>query len=183
MIGRPDWPHGLSGLARAYTRTRETGSAHTPARRTRRRSHSYARPLELHSFIKVARTDARASRRTAPRLALAPGRPFTSGAYAASRRCITYTHAVSVPVRDCVLMAAIAIDVRSKFKRTYFPNRGDSAAGAVLLLLYLERASERPSDRASDRRQNPRESNCGEREKEKRENACFVYCSTSNIQY
>lgn len=51
-----DWPLGLSRLARAYTRTRD-GSAHTPPRRTRRRSHSYARPLELHSFIKVARTD------------------------------------------------------------------------------------------------------------------------------
>lgn len=79
-------------LTRAYTRTRD-GSAHTPARRTRRRSHSYARPLELHSFIKVARTDARASRRTAPRLALAPGRPFTNGAYAISLPTVRNAHA------------------------------------------------------------------------------------------
>ena len=43
-------------------------------------------------------------------------------------------------------MAAIAIDARSKFKRTYFPNCGDRAAGAVLLLLYLERVSEQSTD-------------------------------------
>lgn len=73
-------------------------------------------------------------------------------------------------------MAAIVIDVRSKFKRTYFPNRGDRAAGAELLLLYLERAS--------DRRQNPREIDTiprpriatTEREKKKKEQYMFLIC-------
>jgi len=99
-----------------------------------------------------------------------------------------HAHAVSVPVRDCVLMAAIAIDVRSKFKRTYFPNCGDRAVGAVLLLIYLERASERTSDR---RRQNPKERiprasrarvAAKERDRVKRENTCFLCCLDIQIE-
>lgn len=115
---------GTRSCVHAYARD---GSAHTPARRTRRRSHSYARPLELHSFIKVRRERTREPH-AAPRRAF--GRPFTNGAYAASRRRATHT-----PVRDCVLMAAIAIDFHSKFKRTYFPNRGDETAGRAAIII------------------------------------------------
>lgn len=147
----------------------------------RKRAHTGAAHAEAQSqlctptrtaFIHKSSENGRASltpHRAAP--CFSP-RPFTSGAYAASRRRGN-AHArrhLRAGERDCVLMAAIAIDVRSKFKRTYFPNRGDRAAGAALLLLYLERAS--------DRRQNPREwitiprASCAriatEREREKR---------------
>jgi len=69
-------------------------------------------------------------------------------------------------------MAAIAIDARSKFKRTYFPNCGDRAAGAMLLLLYLERVSEQPTDvrfRASGYRDTSRRELQWKREIENRE--------------
>lgn len=53
--------------------------SHTDDRETeaRRRSHNYAHPLELHSFIKVAR----ARRSGARRALLASGWPFTSETY------------------------------------------------------------------------------------------------------
>lgn len=63
-----------------------TRGAETEARTHLRSAHShtgYARPLELHSFIKVAS-------RAAP--CLAPGRPFTSGAYAASHPTMHIRH-------------------------------------------------------------------------------------------
>lgn len=74
---------------RLFTRARVygDGNAHIPIQSAQ--SYSYARPLELHSFIKVAS-------RAAP--CLAPGRPFTSGARTLplTRRCIykEHTHAV-----------------------------------------------------------------------------------------
>lgn len=152
LIGRS---LGLPGLARAYTRTRRRKRAHTGVAHAEAQSQLYARPLELHSFIKVARADVRVSRRVAPRRALLSPRSafYERNVYSASlsfslflsRWCI-YAHAHTptlsgVPERNCVLMAAIAIDARSKFKRIYFPHRCGVGDGAVLLLLYHEYAN------------------------------------------
>lgn len=131
------------------TCVRETEATHTP---TRRGAHAEAQsqlctPTRT-AFIHKSGENGRASltpRRAAP--CFSPRPAF----YERSVRCLSTVHnaharGLRAGERDCVLMAAIAIDARSKFKRTYFPNRGDRVAGAALLLLYLERVSEQPTD-------------------------------------
>jgi len=172
-----DWSLGTRSCVHARRKRAHTGAAHAEAQS------QLCTPTRT-AFIHKSGENGRASltsHRAAP--CCSPRPAF----YERSVRCLSTVHnaharAVSVPVRDCVLMAAIAIDVRSKFKRTYFPNRGDRAVGAVLLLIYLERASDRATDR---RRQNSREwiPRAGrarvaakERDRVKRENTCFSCC-------
>lgn len=149
----------IVAIGRSIGRSVSRSCVHAYARR--KRAHTGAAHAEAQSqlctptrtaFIHKSSENGRASltpHRAAPCFSPRPAF-YERSVRCLSRRCTTHTHAVSTPVRDCVLMAAIAIDVHSKFKRVYFPNRGDGTASAVLLLLYHERMS--------DRRQNPRQS-------------------------
>lgn len=146
------WLLGLSGLARACTRG--DGSAHTHTGSTRGGAQSQLCTPTRTAFIHKSCESGR-DPRAAPHRALLSPRPVfyernvrrrlsrvCTRAYSLSRthvRTHVRTRGFTVTERNCVLIAAIAIDARSKFKRTYFPDRG--GARRALRYYYTSRAS------------------------------------------